>query len=41
VNGAGGAGLGLSLSRHLARALDGDVRYAPERGAFIFEVPRG
>lgn len=36
-----GAGLGLSLSRRLARALDGEVRYAVEQRAFIFEAPRG
>ena len=36
-----GAGLGLALARRLARALDGEVRYAPLEAAFIFEAPRG
>jgi signal transduction histidine kinase len=39
--GSSGAGLGLALSRRLARALDGDVRYAAERRAFVFQAPRG
>lgn len=40
-NNGGGAGLGLALSRRLARAADGDVVYAPAEGAFIFQAPRG
>jgi signal transduction histidine kinase len=36
-----GAGLGLALARRLARALDGEVRYAPLEAAFIFEAPKG
>lgn len=38
----GGAGLGLSIARQLARGLGGELRYAdrPGRGAeFIFELP--
>jgi signal transduction histidine kinase len=41
-NGASsGAGLGLALSRRLARALDGDVSYEGELRGFVFRVPRG
>ena len=37
----GGMGLGLSISRKLARAMDGDVRYdGDERPAFVLELPR-
>ncbi len=36
----GGMGLGLSISRKLARAMDGDVRYDEQgRGAFVLELP--
>jgi signal transduction histidine kinase len=38
-NGAG-AGLGLALSRRLARAADGEVAYEPRVG-FVFRAPRG
>jgi signal transduction histidine kinase len=37
-----GAGLGLAISRHIARALGGDVRLAPPSGTgatFVFELP--
>lgn len=41
-NGASsGAGLGLALSRRLARALDGDVSYQDHLRGFVFRVPRG
>lgn len=37
----GGMGLGLSISRKLARAMDGDVRYEDGgHGAFVLELPR-
>lgn len=36
--GTAGSGLGLWLSRGIARAHGGDVRYAPERGADVFEI---
>ena len=36
-----GAGLGLALSRRLARALDGDISYEGELRGFVFRVPRG
>jgi|tagenome__1003787_1003787.scaffolds.fasta_scaffold20981274_3 two-component system OmpR family sensor kinase len=38
--GGSGAGLGLSLARRLARAVDGDVVYSPGEGAFVFSAPR-
>ena len=34
----GGAGLGLALSRRLARALNGDVEYVPGGGGARFRV---
>ncbi|MFL5926010.1 MAG: sensor histidine kinase, partial [Gaiellaceae bacterium] len=43
ANGKGGAGLGLSLARRLARSVDGDVDVAPaERGGrFTVRLPAG
>jgi two-component system, OmpR family, phosphate regulon sensor histidine kinase PhoR len=38
----GGAGLGLSIARQLARGLGGDLRYAGREGGgaeFILELP--
>jgi signal transduction histidine kinase len=43
ANGKGGAGLGLSLARRLARSVDGDVEAQPARagGRFLIRLPAG